>query len=67
MGQCCANMEDKKQAVAVPELTSEEINKLEKEPNENEASGLVSSSNSMYQEVEYKVKYKKKASHSNIK
>jgi hypothetical protein len=67
MGQCCANMEDKKQAVTVPEANQNEISKLEKESMENEVSGMVSSSNSMYQEVDYKVKYKKKASPSNNK
>jgi hypothetical protein len=67
MGQCCANMEDKKQAVTVPEANQNEISKLEKESTENDFSGLVSSSNSMYQEVDYKVKYIKKTNPPNNK
>ena len=64
MGQCFSNMDDRKHMVAVPDNTPEVTKHLEKEPSENEASGLVSSSNNMNTEVVYNVKYKKKSSNN---
>ncbi len=62
MGQCFSNMDDRKHMVAVPDAAPEVTKQVEKEPSENEASGLVSTNNNMNTEVVYNVKYKKKSS-----
>jgi hypothetical protein len=55
-------MDDRKHMVAVPDAAPEVTKQVEKEPSENEASGLVSTNNNMNTEVVYNVKYKKKSS-----